>query len=56
KQVLSLSERVYRCECGCTNDRDVNAAINIREEALIVYILKAYILLVAIGKSILRIL
>ena len=34
KQVLPLSERVYRCECGYTNDRDVNAAINIRDEAL----------------------
>ncbi|MCI6535387.1 MAG: transposase, partial [Lachnospiraceae bacterium] len=34
KQVLPLSERVYRCECGYINDRDVNAAINIREEAL----------------------
>ena len=34
KQVLPLSERVYRCECGYINDRDVNAAINIRKEAL----------------------
>ena len=31
---LSLSERVYRCSCGNTMDRDVNAAINIREEAI----------------------
>ena len=34
KQVLPLSGRVYRCECGYTNVRDVNAAINIRDEAL----------------------
>ena len=34
KQVLPLSERVYRCEFGYTEDRDVNAAVNIREEAL----------------------
>ena len=34
KKVLPLSERAYRCECGYTNDRDVNAAINIREEAI----------------------
>ncbi len=34
KQELSLSERVYRCECGNELDRDVNAAINIREEGL----------------------
>lgn len=33
KAKLSLSERVYRCgECGVEIDRDVNAAINIRDE------------------------
>lgn len=32
KENLSLSERVYRCECGLVIDRDLNAAINIREE------------------------
>ena len=32
KKVLPLSERTYRCECGNQMDRDVNAAINIREE------------------------
>ena len=33
KAKLSLSERVYRCEkCGIEIDRDVNAAINIRDE------------------------
>ena len=31
KEDLSLSERQYRCEyCGFTEDRDVNAAINLR--------------------------
>ncbi|MGN0421666.1 MAG: RNA-guided endonuclease TnpB family protein [Lachnospiraceae bacterium] len=32
KKELSLSERIYECECGNRMDRDVNAAINIREE------------------------
>ena len=32
KQDLTLSERVYVCECGNRMDRDLNAAINIREE------------------------
>ncbi len=32
KKELGLSERVYRCECGYTGDRDVNAAVNLREE------------------------
>ena len=34
KETLTLSERIYRCECGCELDRDVNAAINIRLEAM----------------------
>ncbi len=33
KEDLALSDRIYRCECGCELDRDVNAAINIRMEA-----------------------
>ena len=33
KEDLTLSDRIYRCECGCELDRDVNAAINIRMEA-----------------------
>ena len=33
KKELSLSERIYRCDCGSVMDRDKNAAINIREEA-----------------------
>ena len=32
KRNLQLSERIYRCDCGNEMDRDVNAAINIREE------------------------
>ena len=32
KRELPLSERVYRCECGYEGDRDVNAAVNLREE------------------------
>ncbi|MBR4061232.1 MAG: transposase [Lachnospiraceae bacterium] len=32
KETLSLSERIYKCECGNEMDRDVNAAINLREE------------------------
>lgn len=32
KETLELSERTYHCSCGNHMDRDVNAAINIREE------------------------
>ena len=32
KKELRLSERLYQCSCGNCMDRDVNAAINIREE------------------------
>lgn len=32
RKELKLSERIYRCQCGNEMDRDVNAAINIREE------------------------
>ncbi|HJA68050.1 MAG TPA: transposase, partial [Candidatus Mediterraneibacter cottocaccae] len=32
KETLELSERTYHCGCGNHMDRDVNAAINIREE------------------------
>jgi len=31
KEVLELSERVYRCDCGLELDRDFNAAINIEK-------------------------
>ncbi len=32
KKELALSERIYICGCGMRMDRDVNAAVNIREE------------------------
>ncbi len=31
---LPLADRVYKCECGLTIDRDLNAAINIKKEGL----------------------
>ena len=34
KKELPLSERIYRCGCGNEMDRDINAAINIREEGI----------------------
>ena len=34
KKELKLSERTYRCSCGNCMDRDVNAAVNIRMEAI----------------------
>jgi Transposase and inactivated derivatives len=34
KEKLELSERVYKCDCGLQIDRDLNAAINIKEKAL----------------------
>ena len=37
KKELALSERVYVCECGNRMDRDVNAAVNIREEGKRIY-------------------
>jgi putative transposase len=30
KEQLSLSDRVFTCECGYQNDRDLNAALNIK--------------------------
>ena len=32
KEELSLSDRIYYCECGHRMDRDVNAAVNIMNE------------------------
>ena len=32
KKEFALSERIYQCGCGNCMDRDVNAAVNIREE------------------------
>jgi putative transposase len=34
KEKLSLSTRIYKCECGSVIDRDINAAINIAYEGL----------------------
>jgi putative transposase len=31
KKDLKLSDRVYRCECGYVEDRDINAALNLRD-------------------------
>lgn len=31
KSDLKLSDRIYRCECGHTEDRDLQASINIRD-------------------------
>ncbi len=31
---LTLQERIYKCDCGLTLDRDLNAAINIKNEGL----------------------
>ena len=30
KQYLKLSDRVYKCDCGLTIDRDLNASINLK--------------------------
>lgn len=34
KQSLSLSDRIYVCDCGAILDRDINAAINIKREGM----------------------
>lgn len=31
KKDLKLSDRIYRCECGYVEDRDLNAALNLRD-------------------------
>ncbi|NTU84528.1 MAG: transposase [Chloroflexales bacterium] len=31
---LTLSDRVWTCDCGATHDRDLNAARNIRDQGL----------------------
>ncbi|MCR5604877.1 MAG: transposase [Lachnospiraceae bacterium] len=31
---MGLNERIFNCGCGLTIDRDLNAAINIRNEGL----------------------
>ncbi len=39
KKKLSLGDRIYKCDCGLTIDRDYNAAINVKNEGL--HILKS---------------
>ena len=34
RKKLTLQERIYKCKCGLTMDRDLNAAINIKNEGL----------------------
>ena len=34
KKELKLSERIFRCGCGFEEDRDVNAALNLRALAV----------------------
>ena len=34
KEDLKLSDRIYVCPCGYQGDRDVNAAINLRQEGI----------------------
>lgn len=31
KKDLKLSDRIYRCTCGYIEDRDLNAALNLRD-------------------------
>lgn len=31
KKDLKLSDRIYKCDCGYKNDRDLNAALNLRD-------------------------
>lgn len=31
KKDLKLSDRIYRCDCGYVEDRDLNAALNLRD-------------------------
>jgi putative transposase len=31
KKDLRLSDRIYKCSCGYTEDRDLNAALNLRD-------------------------
>ena len=37
KHKLELKDRIYKCECGLIIDRDLNAAINIRNEGYRIY-------------------
>ena len=31
KKALKLSDRIYKCECGYVEDRDINASLNLRD-------------------------
>ncbi|MFR7529965.1 MAG: zinc ribbon domain-containing protein, partial [Anaerostipes hadrus] len=31
KKDLKLSDRIFKCDCGYTEDRDFNAALNLRD-------------------------
>ena len=31
KKDLKLSDRIYHCDCGYVEDRDFNAALNLRD-------------------------
>ena len=31
KKALKLSDRIYRCDCGYVDDRDINAALNLKD-------------------------
>ncbi|MDR0454506.1 MAG: transposase [Deferribacteraceae bacterium] len=42
KPEITLSERTYRCDCGLVCDRDVNAAINIKNEGIRIMNRRAY--------------
>ena len=41
---LSLKDRIMKCDCGNVIDRDVNAAINIKNRAELVLSSNAYLL------------
>lgn len=43
KEILPLSERVFSCVCGNKINRDINAAINIREEGLSSYMTAGHV-------------
>ena len=34
REDMTLADRIYICDCGNVKDRDVNAAVNIRQEAM----------------------
>jgi putative transposase len=34
KKNLKLSDRIYKCDCGYIEDRDLNAAFNLRDATI----------------------